>query len=271
MNKFIFSTCGLDVNVYIKDIKAKKTMLFIHGFNSSHGFAESIYEMNNNFNIVSLDFPMDVTSFETFVDIVKDVIEKIIKTKVTIVAHSFGAAITLALENHPKVEGRILVAPLNPSVAKSKRYEFLSTVVLPETKAQKARSIVLKTAVKAVGKIRNNPMLEQLLEKDSGLNNLIFNKVFSDEFMEQLDQRYKTYEAKYVIGTLDEVISPTLFAEYLKSFNKEVIFVEKSLHNPFKTNPIKMNIILNDGVIYKKRFFVFGKFYSKKHLEQKST
>lgn len=267
MNKFIFATCGLDVNVYIKDIKAKKTMLFIHGFNSSHAFADSIYEMNNNFNIVSLDFPMDISEFEVFVDIINEILEKIIKTKVTIVAHSFGAAITLALENHPKVEGRILVAPLNPSVAKSKRYEFLSTVVLPETKAQKARSIVLKTAVKAVGKIRNNPMLEQLLEKDSGLNNLIFNKVFSDEFMAELDRRYKTFEAKYVIGTLDEVISPSLFLEYLKSFNKELIFVEKSLHNPFRTNAIKMSQILNGNITYKKRFFLLGKFYSKKYLK----
>lgn len=268
MDKFIFSTCNTNVNIYIKDNKAKKTLLFIHGFNSNHGFAQPIYEMDNNFNIVSLDFPIDTVKFETFVNIINDILEKVVKTKVIVVGHSFGAAITLALENHPKVEGRILVSPLNPSVAKSKRYEFLSTVVLPESRMQKARAIILKTTVKTVGRIRNNPMLEQLLEKDSGLNNLIFNKVFSEEFMKELDERYKKYDAKYIIGTLDEVISPSLLNDYLKSLNKELIFVEKSLHNPFKANPLRMIQILNDEVVYKKRFFLFGKFYSKKHLSK---
>lgn len=86
--------------------------------------------------------------------------------------------------------------------------------------------------------------------------------------MTELDSYYKEFEAKYIIGTLDEVISPTLLDEYLKSIDKELIFVEKAMHNPFKANPVKMNKILNEEFSFKKRFFLFGKFYSKKFVDK---
>lgn len=152
MEKFIFKSNDRDIDLYIKDINAKKTMLFVHGFNSNHNFAEPIYEMNNNFNIISLDFPCENVSFELFVNIVRDVLEKVVKGDAIVVGHSLGAAITLALKEHPKIEKRILVSPLNPSITKSKRYDFLNKIMLPETRVQKVQAVVLKTAVSAVAK-----------------------------------------------------------------------------------------------------------------------
>ncbi len=267
MDKFIFSTCNCDVNLYIRDIKAKKTVLFIHGFNSSHSFAQPIYDMDNNFNIVALDLPKQNISFELYVGIVKDVLEKVVKGNAILVGHSMGAAIVLALKDHPKIEDRILVSPLNPSITKSKRYDFLNKVMVPETRKQKAQSAIFKKAMTTVAKIQKNPLLEKLLEKNSEFNNLVFNQIFSDGFMKELDELYKTYQAKYVIGTLDEIISPALLGDYLKSFQKELILVDKALHNPFKANPIRMNQILNGELAYKKRLFLLGKFYSKKSLK----
>lgn len=253
MKRYEFESQGHLINVYIKDNKSKKTIVFLHGFNSSHKFAEKIYSLSNNFNIITFDFPFERVSFELFVQITNDVLDKVAKTEVILLGHSLGGAINLFVDKHPKVSERILIAPLNPSITKSKRYQMFMKVMKPESRIQKVQASVLKKAVTKVAQHQENKLLETFMDESSDFNKIVMEQILSQEFMSKLDEHYKTKEAHYIIGSLDEVISPKLFKNYMNELQKEVILIDGAFHNPFRTHSAEMHQFLNGKVLFKRR------------------
>lgn len=135
MNKRTFNIENETIEILASQDEVKGNILFIHGFTSS-SFCHIEFETKNSFNdfnYYSLNLSghkltknnqdqMDNITFDKLVQEIIDFINKKEMFNLILIGHSMGAALCLAVkEKCPiNVAGLILVAPLNPTIIKSK-------------------------------------------------------------------------------------------------------------------------------------------------------
>lgn len=273
LDKYVLSTHIGEINVYIKDNKAASTIVFIHGFNSSHAFAESVYSKENNFNIVTFDFPRFGVHFEKLLAITSEVNSKLLRGKhFYFLGHSLGGAIVVSLKDQDKVKGRILVSPLNPSLAKATSYARFEAIIKPIGVIQKVSSKIIKVGASIMAKLRDNKLVQEFLAEDSEYKDVVDNTILNRDFLERelLDNYHKTKKnTYYAIGDNDQIIPSELFIEFVKNeLNKDILVIPDSHHNPFKDNPTAMHTFLNNVIPFKRRWF-FTNFYTLNNTKDK--
>lgn len=273
LEKYILNTHLGEINVYIKDNNAASTVVFVHGFNSSHAFAENIYGMENNFNIITFDFPRFGVHFEKLLAITNEVNSKFLKGKnFYFLGHSLGGAIVVSLKDQSRVKGRILVSPLNPSLAKAISYARFESIIKPIGVIQKVGSKIIKVGASIMAKLRDNKLVQEFLAEDSEFKDVVDNTILNREFLEkELLEKYQTTKSNtyYAIGDNDQIIPSELFVQFVRDeLQKEVHIIPNAHHNPFKDNPEEMFRFLNSIIIFKKRWF-FSNFYNLKNTKSK--
>ncbi|WKX02693.1 alpha/beta fold hydrolase [Candidatus Mycoplasma mahonii] len=242
-----------------KDNNSKITLLCIHGYDSSSDTFDQLYDIENNFNIISINIPGNKYSkhvdmnMEEITDLFNKFIKKI-KTKIILVGHSFGGAVIVSLKNTRRIKGYVFVASLTPSLLNSRIHSSLITMAnknIPKTIMGKMATTHAKkfgydaefalsfiTLTKGFETIRN----ECLINK-----NYIRN-ILSEKFQSVNKPIYS------MIGAKDLVIPRKQYKEYFQnSFNVDTKLIPGAKHNPMKQQPDHVNDYLNSLFDFKKR------------------
>ena len=129
----------------------KKDYVFIHGYNSSEQIIQRIARLENNFVIHSFDLPGNgkqpaagEISIMGYALYTKAKIEALGLKKVTLVGHSLGCGVAVALNTLKcdfEIERIILVSPLNPFITKYLEEDDMYRLLCPTTEEDALESI----------------------------------------------------------------------------------------------------------------------------------
>lgn len=185
-----------EISYYIKENKAKFTIVFIHGYNSSSDFAQPLFNLPQNFNIVVLNLPgslllknpRHVLSIDLFISIVKEFITKHVKvSNLILLGHSLSGGVVAPLSQHPKVKQIIYLSTIHPRMNHSNSWKNLNTFYNQTHKNSFFHDY-----------LKNNPELEEIFDQE---------KLFAD------------LTKKYLLNL--EYVEKELKTHYLKSLNKK--------------------------------------------------
>ncbi len=115
------------LNSYFIDKKSNKTILYLHGWNTSYQTMLTLSQKNLDLNELFIDLPgcgkskepISSLTISDYVEIILDNLEDKIDNITYIVGHSFGGKLAIKLANHFKnLKGLFLISP---SIVKAKR------------------------------------------------------------------------------------------------------------------------------------------------------
>ncbi len=249
---------GFKLKYYEENNNSKKTIFFIHGFNSSTDFMKNIIPYKKNFNVVALNLPgskycpsKKMIDMSLYNQIISEFIKKHVKKKKLIVlGHSLGGAIASFLHDNKKVKEIFFVAPLNPSMVNDSKYKLLKKIVFSENK--NLNNFKKSSFAKILADKLDKSFLSVFLNENSVFNKILKDEILSEKFMLQtLDNNFilcnKNKKTHYLIGKLDKIINPKLFEKYVvKKLQKKVDIFHLSLHNIIKNQPKSFIEYLNE-------------------------
>ncbi len=262
-NKYMLQTRKIlskDYNCYVKNNNSKWTILFIHGFGSSYKFAENLFSLNNNYNIVSINLisnsQKDSLDINEFWAIANYYIKKIKTRKLIIFGHSLGGGVLANAGHHKKVKKVVWMSTIHPKMKDLFAIEALSDYVNEESSKKAALVNILKSFTDKRVESGKGSRLNKFLLKGSIWNNVLKQTLANKEFMNELDNNYHSLAPKstFIIGTGDPLIKTKLFKKYIEYLGGEVLIIGKE-HNPIKTDPKKINELLNQITTDKKPWF----------------
>ncbi|WP_027334527.1 alpha/beta fold hydrolase [Mycoplasmopsis felifaucium] len=258
---------GEIIPIYTQDNKKNTTFLFLHGINSSSDFIDKIKNLQHNFNIVALNFPgskycTDIKpediKLENWINVAKEVLKNIKSKNVVIVAHSMAGGVAVELANDKRVKQVIMLSTINPSMQNNKSYGLLKSVIgqgVDGNPTFLGKLIMFGASFTKKGK----RLLESFSRKGKWYN-LLAGYVLNNEFMKQLDAKYRACANKltFIIGENDNIIGTEEFTNYAQSLNCPNYILGKT-HSPINDNPDVLNFFFNHFMQTKKRFW-FQKF-----------
>ncbi len=243
------------VRYYVKNNNSKWTVIFVHGFNSSLSFAENLFTLENNYNIIAFDL-LDESStkdleYEQIMKITNKFIRRTRASRIILLGHSLAGGIVSKAALSSKVKKVIYMDTITPSMVDSKGYKFLKNHHQPKNKV----ALFLSNAIE--GKVKDKYIWAyEFLNRESRWSKILNETVLDDAFMERLDKLYKSNIDKsyFVVSKDDSIISTKAFLKYAESLDKDVAIIG-TRHNPIKTAPNKMNQYINALCPGKKRIF----------------
>ena len=256
---------GYNIKYFEKDNNSKNTLLFVHGYNSSSDFAKKIYNLNNQFNIIGINFPGSKyvaakkdLSMQEVVSILEKFIKKIHKNNIYILAHSLAGAIVTEMKEFKEIKGFIFLNSLNPYITKTIRYKRMLQINNYREKNNNAFINVLDNL-----SLRSQNMKNQKV-KEAGRNfyyftnpPIGFRKIFKEnmwnaEYLENdLLKNYQhiTKPILAICGLKDLVIDHKTFSNFFyDTYKIKTNFIPNGKHNPIKHFPGLVNKLLNDFV-----------------------
>ena len=252
---------GQHVNCYVKDNLKKWTLLFVHGINSSSDFGKDIYELENNFNIVSINFPgskysNDLNSLEIdyFNSVASQTLSKISSKKIALVGHSLGGATISKLGANKNIKKLFFISTLNPYMIKSPSWDLAKEVLSSDSIGGKIRKSIVKVGISLYSKFSELDVSVKDFLDISGknykiVNNYILNKEYMENTLHQQYMSVKNKESYFYIGSEDKIITPKLFIKYIKeNLDQEVSIVENCGHSPLHEKYEYMHKEINDKI-----------------------
>ena len=255
---------GYDIPVYVKDNNAKVTLLFIHGFHSSHEFIGKVKNLENNYNIISFSMPgskfvkpTEELSIALLTKVAKKVLEQVKSSKIYILGHSLGGFVASELGRSSKVKKVIYLCPIHPNIVNTNLFKWLKTTIKPESKKEVILSKVIMGGMN-IAKHIADPSVRKFIDPENPWFDISKNDLLNEGLIrERLRQNYlKTLNKSYYIcGTEDTVISTPDFVQFIEEeLGKKVTMVEAK-HSPFLENVNETNDIVNSIIPFKKRWF----------------
>ena len=249
---------------YEENNKSKKTIFFIHGFNSSTDFIKNIIPYKKSFNVIALNLPgskycptKKFIKMSLYNEIVDEFISKNIKTKKLIVlGHSLGGAIASFLHKHKKVKEIFFMGPLNPSMVNDSKYKLLKKIIFSENK--RLESLKNSSVFKVLSNRLDKSFVSAFLSENSVFRKILKDEILSEEFLlSTLDNNFvlcnRKKETHYLIGKMDQIINPKLFEKYVnEKLQKKVDIFTLSMHNIIKNQPKSFVQYLNQKFDTKK-------------------
>ena len=257
-----FSINNYSIPYEFYDNRAKDTIIFVHGFNSSKRFIGNLPDERLNFNILIFSLPgsIDVITKDelrvSFLrDITSEVVSKVRRTRIHILGHSLGGPIALGQINNKKIKSFLFVSPYHPLThqsAVSKQYE---SFLFPKNKLEQIKKNALIVGATVASKIKK-VNLDSFINEESPWINIAKKDLFDKKFISELDNEYKVVmdKSSFLVSPEDKIISGKLLIKYLKQFDKDVTLVEGD-HNPIKSNLDEVTKWLNANIKYRRRFF----------------
>lgn len=235
---------GIDIKYKIEDT-GKPKVLFIHGYESSSIFVNSLLELERNYDIVALDLPgngktefIGDLSIEFFAEVVKEFIFELNLKDIKIVGHSMGGAIAMFISDLPEVKKIILVNALNPY-----SYSEAKKIVNPVH--------VIKNVINR-GKDKNakekaSRFFEFALDYKNKNRFLVKKQLLNEEW--QANDLYKKYilgasKSTIIYSENDQIIMPSSNIKTANSFKIPKTTIKSLDHSPISKNPKKFNAIL---------------------------
>lgn len=260
------------IPIYVQDNKKDTTFLFLHGINSSSDFINNIKNKEHNYNIVALNFPGSIyweeikpedIFLEDWINVAKIVLKNIKSKKIVIVAHSMAGGVAVELANDKRVKKMVMLSTINYSMLNSKSYNVLKSVI--GTTEKNSPSFFGKLIMFGAQFTKKGKKLLESFSKKGKWYNLLQKYVLNEEFMIELDKKYKEAAQKmiFVIGNKDAIIGTDEFINYGEQLNIPSFIIGET-HSPIKARPEAMNIFLNNIIKSKKRWF-FSKFITFKN------
>lgn len=271
MKQIVIKTNGYDIPVFFLDNKAKKTLLFVHGFSSSYRFIGDLDKEKTNYNIVTFSFPgtQDVeakekVSINLFVSIVNDLINNHIKhSKIYLVGHSLGGLVCSEAGQNKKVKGVFFIAPVHPRIENGKLFSKLRVIVDPQTKKQELASKVITKSLSALNALtKKHSKTMDFISEDSPWYAIVKDTLMNKQYIDvTLRNNYHKLnrKARYIVGSLDEVISTSNFVKFVEEEMHKEVFSVISGHHPLSSKTSQVNEYINSYISYKKRFFTSKK------------
>lgn len=258
---------GIDINVLIKDNKRNTTILYVHGFNSSHDSGNLLFEKLTSFNIVAVDLPGSKysptdkqLSLELFALVLKKVLKKYIHSKkVILLGHSLGGASILNLQDNPKVIGNIFVATIHPKLADNFGQTVVELMRDDETMVKRLRKKVFKGAIK-VAKIKiSDDFLNTITEQNSPFSYIIQNNMLNNEWLQdKLKDQYKSLKKPsiFCVGDKDGIISTKGFTQFVNNeLQRPLRTFEECGHNPMKDSTDEIINYIESSFSSKRKLF----------------
>lgn len=255
---------GYDIPVYVKDNKAKVTLLFIHGFHSSHEFIGRIKNLDNNYNIISFSMPgsnfvqpTEELSIALLTKVAKKVLNEVKSSKVYILGHSLGGFIASELGKSKRIKKVIYLCPIHPNIVNTNLYKWLKTIVKPDSKKELILSKVIMSGMNLAKHI-SDPSIRKFIDQDNPWFAISKNDLLNDGLIrETLRQNYlKTLnKSLYICGTEDTVISTDHFVQFVEEELGEKVTMIEAKHSPCLENVNDTNDVLNSIIPFKKRWF----------------
>ncbi len=246
-----------------KNNNSKRTMLFIHGFNSSALFAEKLFDLDNNFNLILVNLPgsrenpidREIT-LEEQSKIIWKFINKLNKKKIIVLGHSLGGSILAKIWKNRKIDELIFLSTIHPYMGEVATYRLLQKIKSGGSKLSKIPfDILLKgDSNKAIPKASD--WVKAFMKPPVGLKDILHKEILNDEYIQtklkgELLKIKKPM--KFAVGSKDHIIGTKQFEEYVNNrLNKKVNSFPNSGHNPIKDRPKLVNEWLN-GLYQKKR------------------
>ncbi len=247
-----------DIRYFVKNNNSKWTIIFVHGFNSSSKFAQHLFPLNNDYNIIAVDMvdmnKANDVEFDEMIKIISTLTKKTRTRKVILLGHSLAGGVVSKVGLNPKVKKIIYMSTITPEMQKTNAYKMLKKY--HNTKKKLPLLITNKLLEMTKGKYE---WARAFLDRDSKWTGILNNTVLDERFMKRLDTRYKLtkHKAMFVVSKDDNIISTKAFVRYANSLSKDVTYIGKR-HNPIKTDPQGFNEYLNNIVKDKKRIIKKG-------------
>ncbi len=240
----------------------KNKVLFLHGFNSTRKFVEPLMKTNHHFTIITLDFPgcgengdeMPI-SIDNYSEYVLQTITAI-DAPLVVVGHSLGGAIANKVSQHPLVQQVILLAPLNPFVAKDNK-EQLRKWLLPNDINEAKDSLMHLVFNKEKNIYFSNidrsaqSFLKRVKEKRQSFMNIVDHEILNDEYISNdLLNAYKHNIKNTVViqGQKDFFVSLSSAKELSNTFGWKLIELENTGHSLIFERPELITKYINEVI-----------------------
>ncbi|MGZ9414528.1 alpha/beta fold hydrolase [Mycoplasma sp. 5370] len=248
---------------YIEENSGKPKVLFLHGFNSSHSFAQQVYKITDrNYDVVAFDFPgcgLSSNNGTITIEYYQQIAEEFVKeTGISfnlVIGHSLGGASALHLLNNNLVPKALLAAPIN--------YNILGTIAKETLKQSKERlnkwllpknyEEAYESSDNLVYENKNNykKNLEKIANvfltvtknKFAVFNNLVRKQIINSSYLQKnIKNLYainKDYE--FISGTKDMFVPFISVAKIASDYNKNFIGLKNCGHALFFEKPNEIN------------------------------
>ena len=248
-----------NIKYTIKDNNSETTLVMVHGYKSSSDTYLPLYKLNNNFNMISINYLGNkyyegdkIYNIKEVARSIDDIISEI-QTDVILVGHSFGGAVISEVKNDSKIKGYVFMSSFTKSFLDSKLH---SSLIRLANKDIPDKIIDTMIAVSAK-KFNFDPIYAKGFLDSSGGFEIMFNEnILNKEYIRTtLDENIKkiTKPILAIIGEKDLVIPVESYKKYFKEMGVDTNIVPKSEHNPMKTKPSVVNDILNKEYTFKER------------------
>ena len=254
-----------NIKFFRKNNNAKNTLLCVHGYNSSSDFVKKLYDLDNQFNIISINLPgskyvkskVDLT-MEEVVHILEKFIKKLRRKNIYFLAHSLAGAIVTEMKDLSKIKGYVFLDTLNPYVTRTRRYKRMWEI---NSKKEKSNGKILNVLNNLSLKTQNlkNERIRELGQNfyfftnpPIGLRKIFKENMWNVDYIEnELHQNYKKIKKPVlaICGLRDIVIDYRTFSQFMKEkFKVESHLILNGGHNPINDSPKAVNKILNDFI-----------------------
>ena len=237
------------MKLQVKDNKAKISLLYIHGYNSSSNSLNGILNLPLNFNLIYFDYPQDKIYNTIDLALEIDKFIKKIKGKVVVMGHSLGGAVMAHLKNKYKIKKYIFLSALSPILKDNRGIKFLSD----NSKRKNTIKNILANSLKMVGYDKIAIFLKPTKQWSRFSNENILNIEYLDE---DLRNAYisKANKSISIIGTKDHLFSYKKYNDFMNNINIKNYTIKNGGHNVMSDHPEETTKILNNEIKFKKRF-----------------
>lgn len=258
------------LSYYLKDNRAKWTVIFIHGFDSSSDFARPIYDLKNNYNIVSVNLPgskyvseLDQElGIDYFSDLLEIFINKCLRSKkIVLVGHSLGGGVVAKISNNFHVKRVFYVSTINPEMIKSKGWIMLNDYFYPQGVGKNFKRFAIKTGSSLYSSLtkKTSPIFAFIDEKGKFLpviKNYLLNRDYMCNVLKNDYQQSLVKNPLFIIGDDDKIVDTATFVKFVEnSLYSKVLILPNTKHNPFDNNSETLNYLFNKEIPWKRRFF----------------
>lgn len=251
--------------VFIQDNNSTNTLIMLHGMNSSSDFANDLYPLKHNFNIISINLPgskynsdkQEVT-MEKWFNYACKMIKRVKNTNLYLLSHSMSGGIASMIINQFDFKKCFFFDTIHPLMNKSKAHNVLRLYHQPKNILETAASKIIGVGVSQ--KRKTNPWIDAFTSKDSIWYQMLNDYVLDDNFLKQIGENIakKNQICYFAISSNDDIINTIDFVEYAISIKRPCEIIGTT-HNPFKVAPDQVNNYLNRYIPFKKRSRFFKK------------
>ena len=248
-----------NIKYTMKDNGSKTTIVMIHGYKSSSDTFLPLYDLENNFNIISINYPGNKYYKEEENYSAQEIgkfLDKVISgitTDVILLGHSFGGPVISEIKNKRKIKGYVFISAMTSSILDSRLHASLIRIGnknLPTSVINKMLAIASKQfkfdLEYAKGFLEPNKGFKVIFKEN------ILNKNYIKEILnKKISNISKPITA--IIGNKDVVIPVNSYINYFKEMNVETKIINGAKHNPMKSDANIINDILNDTYEFKER------------------